>query len=191
MFSALEVADALVHPCELDSTPFTDASIVAAFIARCPKELNPSVNKALFFVKNGGFPDDNTPENTATMSPATLKDGWRVCAVSSPFAVAAPRLDLTAIEELDVGTEESVLEAGKILQDVVRLRQFFGAARYIQNILVERLHESSIKNIPFVEFPETIKPYVIEPRPFSAAQLEIIKRYRAPRHSRFDPAIGP
>jgi hypothetical protein len=125
------------------------------------------------------------------MSPATLKEGWRVCAASSPFAVAAPRLNLTAIEDLAFDREDGVLEAGKILQDVTRLREFFGAARYIQDVLLERLHESSIKKIPFVDFPDTIKPHVLEPRPFSTAQLDIIRRYRAPRFSRFDPAIGP
>jgi hypothetical protein len=193
LFSTLEVADALVNRFVIDADPVTDASFIATFIARCPKEFNPSVNKALFFMKNGGFTEDFSDQGDDTpvkMAPATLKPGWTSCAASSPFVVAARRLKLSEIVELNAD-DEGVLEAAKILQDVTRLREFFGGARYIQEILVERLHESSIKKIPFVDFPDTIKPHVLEPRPFSSTQLDIIKRYRAPRFSRFDPAIGP
>jgi hypothetical protein len=193
-FSTLEVADALVHGRMLDPDADTDATFITAFIIRCPKELNPSVNKALSFMENGGFTEDlndDGDDTPAKMSSATLKEGWRACAVSSPFAYVAPKLNLTAIEELAINEKDGVLEAGRILQDVSRLRQFFGSARYIQNVLLERLHETSIKKIPFVEFPDKIQPHMIESRPFSPAQLEIIKRYRAPRFSRFDPAIGP
>src|SRR5262249_24832121 len=155
------------------------------FIIRCPKELNPSVNKALFFVRSGGLTVDDHEGNDIRLSPATLKDGWRACAASSPFLLTAPEFKLRAIVDLDDG----VLEAGRILQDVPRLRKYFGAVRCIQNILLERLRDSSIRDIPFVDFPDTIKPYVIEPRPFSPAQLEIIKSYKAPSHSRSGPAI--
>jgi hypothetical protein len=162
------------------------------------------VNSSLLsgFTEDFNDPGDDTPVKS---SPATLKMSWTRCAGSSAFAYSAlfrksaipssivdrdELLNLPAILDLTID-EDGVLEAGRILQNIPRLRKFFGTARYIQNILIERLHESSIKKIPFVKFPETIQPYVIQPRPFSLAQLEIIKRYRAPTHSRSDPAIGP
>jgi hypothetical protein len=209
MFPPLEVADALVNRFEIDTDDLIYANFITAFIFRCPKELNPSVNKALFFMKNGGFteelndPGDDIP---ATISPATLKVGWRACAASSPFAYVAllrKRLDaipsdlkgdelltLPEIMDLEIDEEDGVLEAGRILQDVPRLREFFGYARYIQDVLLERLQGTSIKKIPFVEFPDTIQPLVIEPRPFSPAQLEIIKSYHAPGFSRSAPPSG-
>jgi hypothetical protein len=208
MLPTLKVADALVNRFEIDSDAVMDSNFIASFIFRCPKELNPSVNKALYFMKKNGFteelnrPGDDTP---GTMSPATLKEGWSTCAASSPFAYVAllrKRLDvippdvegdelltLPEIMDLEIDEEDGVLEAGRILQDVPRLREFFGYARYIQDVLLDRLHESSIKKIPFVEFPDTIQPLVIEPRPFSPAQLKIIGGYHAPRFSRFGPAI--
>jgi len=209
LFLTLEVADALINRFQIGLDAVIDSSWIAAFIFRCPKELGPSVNKALFFIKNGGLTEEiNDPgdDRPATMSPATLKEGWSACAASSPFAYTAllrknldaipsgvverdELLNLPAILDLEIDEEDGVLGAGRILQDVSRLRKFFGTAHYIQNVLLERLHESSIKKIPFVEFPDTIQPLVIEPRPFSLAQLAIIKSYHAPRFSRFDPAI--
>jgi hypothetical protein len=207
LFQTVEVADALVNRFEINPDAVIDATFITAFIFRCPKELNPSVNKALFYMKNGGVTEDLNDagdDTPAKLSPATLKDRWGSCAASSPFAYAAllrkstdaipsgsverdELLNLPTIIDLEIDEEDGVLEAGRILQDVSRLRRFFGTARYIQNILLERLHESSVQKIPFVEFPETIQPHVIEPRPFSPTQLKIIKSYRAPRFSRFDP----
>jgi hypothetical protein len=168
------------------------------------------VNKALDFVKKGGFTEElNDPgdDRPATLSPATLKEGWRACAASSPFGYAAlsrKRLDaippdvggdelltLPEIVDLEIDQEDGVLEAGRILQNLPRLRTFFESAHYIQDVLLERLQEASKKNIPFVKFPDTIRAHVIEPREFSPAQLEIIKGYHAPGFSRFGPAIGP
>jgi hypothetical protein len=194
VFSTLEVADALVNTFTLTQDASTDATFITAFIFRCPEELNPSVNKALDFMKKGGFTEDlndDGDDTPAKMSPATIKEGWRACAVSSPFACAAPKLNLTTIEELAIDEEDGVLEAGRILKDVSRLRKFFGFARYIQNVLLKRLHETSVKKIAFVEFPDTIEPHMFASRPFSPRQLEIIKSYRAPRISRFDSPIGP
>ena len=71
----------------------------------------------------------------------------------SPFAVVAHRVNMTAIQELEVDTEDSIVEADRILRDTPALRQFFGGARYVQDILIERLRDSSRQKIPFVKFP--------------------------------------
>lgn len=189
-FSTSRVAEALVDRFEISDISFADAGFIAAFIARCPKEYKPSANRALAFVQKGGFADDlEMLADEATLSHQTLKNGWKDCAASSPFSVVAPRLKMTAIEELEVDDKDSVAKAREILQDTTALRQFFGAERYVQDVLIERLHESSLQKIPFVKFPDSIPAHVIEPRPFSPAQLQIIKSYAVPGISKFGPPI--
>jgi hypothetical protein len=73
------------------------------------------------------------------------------------------------------------IEANKLFRDSTRLRQYFGLARYIQEGLLERLDKKSSERFSFVKFPDCIAPNVINHRPFDAGQIEIIKKYRAPK----------
>jgi hypothetical protein len=197
-FQPLDAAEALVDRC-ISGTfwegiegqrALYDASAVAAFIIRCPPagvgdaKKRPSVNKALFFIDEGGFTGDafNEEEDRNepyTVAPATVKKGWGSSAVASPFWLAADRLKVYSIAHLAPDDEGSILKASDLLGDTTRIRQYFGSARYIQEALLKRLDKASRKRFHFVQFPKSIALHPVEPRPFNAAQLEIIKGYKA------------
>jgi hypothetical protein len=170
---------------EMDNE-LADSAAIAAFIVRCPSEMRPSINKALFFIDAGGFTVDlltveEAIERRYTVSPATIRKAWASCAASATFTLAADRLDIEFISKLAPDDETSISEASKILDDLPRARRYFGGARYIQEILLTRLDVNSRKKINFLTFPDCIQVHAIEPRAFNAAQLDIIKRYRAPK----------
>jgi hypothetical protein len=191
-FPLLDAADALVNRCLggtfgegfAEERALYDAAALAAFILRCPLGMSPSVNKALYFIDEGGFTGDafNEEEDKGeryVVSPATIKKGWSGSAIASPFWLAADRLKAWSIGYLAPDDEEALLKTKDLLSDTSRIREYFGSARYLQESLLSRLDKSSRKNFRFVQFPKSIALHPVEPRPFNAAQLEIIKGYKA------------
>jgi hypothetical protein len=194
-FHPLDAADALVNYLIVGTfqevfeqdRALGDAAAVAAFIIRCLLEMRPSVNKALFFIDEGGLTGDafNVGEEDRneryTVSPATIKKGWAWAARASPFWGAADYLKVYSIGELPPDDGASISKASDLLGDIPRIRQYFGTARSIQELLVDRLGERSRDRYHFVHFPSSIILHSYEPRPFRTAQLDFIKRYRAPK----------
>jgi hypothetical protein len=163
------------------------ASSITAFIVRCPLELKPSVNKAVFFIDEGGYSDAydivNYKDDRAKpykASHQTLRRGWISSATSSPFVVAAHRLNMTSIIELAPDYDDSIPQSRRLLGNTTKLRRFFGLARFIQEQLLKRLDKSSRKRFKFCQFPDNISPYEIKPHPFDSRQLGIIGGYEAP-----------
>jgi hypothetical protein len=115
------------------------------------------------------------------VSPATLKTGWSAAAITTPFWLAADRLKLTSIGDLPPDGGMSIRKADELLADPAQMQKYFGTARFIQDLLKQRLHESVGDKFQFVRFPDTIAVSEIASRPFNATQLDIIKRYRAPK----------
>ena len=192
-FRPLDAADALVNRV-LTGTfremfdarrELFDAGAVAAFIIRCPLELKPSINKALFFIDEGGFIGEihsyETGDNVNyAASYATVKKSWGLCAIASPFWLAAEFFSLWSIAELAPDDRASILKARNLLDDTQRIGQYFARARFIQD-LCKRLDKSIRNKIAFVQFPKSVAICEDIPDSFNADQLELIKRYRAPK----------
>jgi hypothetical protein len=163
-----------------------DAAAVAAFIIRCPMEMKPSVNKALFFIDEGGFTgdafnDESDKDQRYTVAPATVKKGWSMAAIATPFWLSADRLKLTSIGDLPPDNEMSIQKAGELLADPAQMQKYFGTARFIQDQLMQRLRDSVRHKLQFVRFSDTIAINEIPSRPFNSTQLDIIRKYRAPK----------
>jgi hypothetical protein len=193
-FKPLRVATALAEPCL--ETRFRDASAefnlplwnvtaVAAFFLQCPEKLKPSVNKALFFISEGGFRDSITIERRGRKLPykvssATLRNSWSRLAVSSPFAFAAVTSSLENIFKLAPDGEQSIAEAKTLLRKSAVLRRYFENARHVQDTLLPRLDKTTRDKYEFVTFPTSISPSAQEFAQLGDDQQAIVKRYKAP-----------
>lgn len=148
VFGPLVAADALAEPCmderfhatEGKALPFLfDVGAIVAFILKCPLEMKPSLNKALFFIDEGGFADaltivEKQHERPYKVSYANLKTSWSLLAISSPFSLAAENLSVQPILNLPPDASLSIPKATKLLQNVIALRHYFGHARYLQDL---------------------------------------------------------
>jgi hypothetical protein len=85
------------------------------------------------------------------------------------------------ITELAPDDEDSITSSRKILEDVDGLRKYFGVARYLQDCLVERLDPATLTRFQYGDFPDCVKACSIELPTMQPAQIEAIRRYRAPR----------
>lgn len=175
-----EVTEALIDPpllgpfresVELQEDELWYASETAFFLVRCPEELHPSINKAQFFSDEGGF------ENKISIS--SMKTYWARFAVATPFMVAQEYKEVQLIG-LPPDDPKAVLKAVKLSQSVDRLRDLFGAAKYIQGIILKRLEPSARRRVRFT-FPDAVKEHPIEIEPLEEDQIEIVRRYRAPK----------
>jgi hypothetical protein len=108
-----------------------------------------------------------------------LKDCWVQHANSAPFIFAEDCWSGCAID-LTPDDERQNTKAIKLLSDVTGLGRYFGAARYVQETLLQRLDVITRKRFPFVQFPAAVKASPIEIVPLSPKQLDIVKSYRAP-----------
>ena len=149
-----------------------DAVQIVRFFLSCPKELRPSLNKAIHFIKLGGY---GLPH-----SPAVLKQCWVQYAVSAPFLFAEDFWSGCAID-LTPDDERHNSQATKLLSDVSGLRRYFGVARYVQETLLQRLDAITRNRFRFAQFPVSIKASPIEIASLSPDQLNIVKSYKAPK----------
>jgi hypothetical protein len=152
-FTSLKVANALAEPClevrfRRASQEFNfslwNVAAIAAFFMKCSLEMHPSLNKAQFFIDEGGFGGSIRIGKGETakpykVSPATLRKSWGALAVSSPFALSAVNQSVEPIFDLPPDGEDSIRKASKLLKNVQKLRDYFGYARYIQDTLLSRL----------------------------------------------------
>jgi hypothetical protein len=145
----------------------TDVYQVVEFFLTCPSELRPSLNKAIHFMKHGGF--------RLRCSPATLKTNWVKYVVSSPFAfVDFPTFDFQP-DDL-----RHVAESIELLDDEEKLIRWFGQAKYVQEQLLDRFDQTTRSRFRFVEFPAGIDYRPIKLGTYTPEQIKIIKSYRAP-----------
>lgn len=160
-----------------------DVTGIIVFFLTCPTELNPSFNKATFFIDACGYadPNDSAEDQKATrVSPSTLKNSWGRLAVSSPFLFAADYLHMQSIYDLAPDELESVPEAMQYLKSATRLRRFFEVAKYAQETMIGKLDKKTTDRFKFVTFPESIKsPKTLAIEPFDERELGIINRYKA------------
>jgi hypothetical protein len=185
--SSLLVDNPIITPFENDfhlikaSGQIDRASRVASFLMQCPKDLRPSLNKALFFIDEGGY--------FGPAAVSTVKKAWNKFAPVSPFASVTyffwldkmtrgedpfPGGDLF---ELPPDGAKSPHKSGNFLFKRDDLRDYFSTARFFQENIVSIAGSSS----GFVTFPEEIKPLAIPIPPLEEHQLDIVRRYRAPK----------
>jgi len=169
------LADVLINPPLKDrfclqaeeSFGVTDIYQVIEFFLSCPIELRPSLNKAIYFMKRGGFRFGS--------SSATLRANWVLYVTSSPFIfVDFPAIDL---QPDDIRVAEGI----KLLGNESKLVRYFGGAKYVQEQLMGRLDPTTRRRFKFVEFPREIDARPVEIQPYSPRQIDIIKSYRAPK----------
>src|SRR5271163_1769330 len=104
-----------------------------------------------------------------------LKDSWRLLPSSAPFSLAAECISMHSILILPPDLDSSIADAGKLLQGIRRIRQYFSHSAFIQDMLIKQLDKRSLQNISFVQLPEDVVPHAIEMLPFDSQQLHIIK----------------
>jgi hypothetical protein len=199
IFTPLAAAEALANPSihepfwlssQISMGSLIDVAVIAAFILKCPLEMAPSVNKALFFISRGGFADAYTIEHRGRTQPykvpqSDLKYSWSSLAIASPFSLAAERLSLSYILDLSPDGEKSIPAAARFLRSLPRVRRYFGHAKFIQEALLKRLDKQSQKHFQ-VRFPDSIEPFITKVNPFKPDQVKLIASYNA--KSRFKKA---
>jgi hypothetical protein len=186
-FDPLDTAEALVQrelECGFweqfeDQLPeYGDVESIAKFIISCPKEYSPSLNKALFFISEGGFAenDDYKP------SIATLKKSWVMYAPQAAFFLAEELcLEAGQITMLPPDDGNSIDIARDFLKEQAKVRSFFGKVRYLQSLLHSRLDKISQNRFSFVTFPDNIKSVTTDLPILADWQVEIVRNYKAPK----------
>ncbi len=150
-----------------------EAAAVAMFLLRCPTGQKPSLNKAFFFLSEGGF--------GYKISVATLKKYWAKFAPISPFVIGAKTLNMTKMFNLPPDGETSFQDATKLLQNDEKLRDYFGFSRYVQEKLLSVIGKQIHKRIDFITFPRSIESLAFELEPLGSEELQLLATYRAPK----------
>jgi hypothetical protein len=150
-----------------------EAAAVAMFLLRCPSGLKPSLNKAFFFLSEGGY-DYKT-------SIATLKKYWSKFAPISPFVIAAKKLNMIKMFNLPPDGETSFQDATELLRNDEKLRDYFGVSRFVQEKILSVIGTQIHKRIDFITFPRSIEPRTFEFEPLRSEQLQLLAKYRAPK----------
>ncbi len=156
---------------------------ILSFFLCCPATLKPSLNKAFFFLDEGGskgWEIDLAPElqGDDPRSIPTLKIAWKERAITAPFAWA---LGPTGMDELPLPDEEdSFKRADRILRKPKRLHKYFGASKFVQDRLLALLDSTSKQRSKFIKLPDKLEPVECESDPLDEEQLKILARYRAP-----------
>jgi hypothetical protein len=191
-FHPLDTAAALVQR-ELDFSFFEqvelqfaqhgDVESIARFITTCPKQYKPSLNKALFFISEGGFADEKEDAGEPYKpSIATLKKSWVKYALQAPFILAEQfALEPAELTMLPPDDANSIFIARDLLKEKAKLSEYFGKARYIQEQLLLRLDKASKNRFSFVRFPVDIQSVPVDLPMLADWQLEIIAKYKAPK----------
>jgi hypothetical protein len=152
-----------------------EVSMLVRFFLICPRELKPSLNKALAFFDGGN--------SHMRASLSTLKKSWGDYALIGAFILAEDWLEFSPIVELAPDDEDSIAGSRKILGDVDGLRKYFGVARYLQDRLEERLDPITLRRFEYGDFPDCIEACSIEIPTMEPSQVEAVQKYKAPRPS--------
>ncbi len=163
-------------------TAFNNVSKIVEFFVRCPEDRHPSLNKAMFFIDEGGFSAAEIEEDDfSASSPATLKKNWSSFAAQSPFLFAAAWLKYDSLVYLAPDDDSSIDDASVYLKNPVTMQKYFGVARRVQELLLTRLYAVSRRRFPFLTFPATIAPVRVKCSPLTPEQLEVLQKYRSPK----------
>jgi hypothetical protein len=168
-----------------NSKDICSASGISNFLVQCPPDLKPSLNKAFFFIDERGYP--------GPASVSTTKKLWAEFAPVVPFASAAYFFELARLQQgidmfprislfrLPPDGDKSVDDATTLMYRTDDLRDYFSVCRFIQEKMLAVIGSQAQSRVPFVIFPKAIKPKPVEIHPLKPDQIDIVKRYRAPK----------
>ena len=156
---------------------------LVSFFLCCPPEGKPSLNKALFFVENGGFkyPDMEANADDAR-SVATLKIAWKDRASTGPFLWSMAITGMEELYETLPDEHKAFKRAEKMLRNSKKLIEFFGTCKFVQERLLSVVDPDSRRRFS-VKFPKRLSPEECDFIPFDDRQLAILGKYRAPTPS--------
>lgn len=162
----------------------TAAMDIVSFFLRCPSEKKPSLNKAFFFIEQGGadYPDERDGAKDAR-STATLKVAWKTYASASPFlwsSAAITKMD--RLFEMLPDEYRAFKHAETMLRDSKMLIKYFGVSKYVQECLLSKIDATSRRRFD-VKFPKGLLSEECALRPFAKQELELLAKYRAPTPS--------
>lgn len=163
---------------EFQLSELSDVSGIAAFLFRCPTELKPSINKAMFFIEAEGYVDEEYPDDKASV--ATLKKSWVKYAIVSPFVFSAIYCEDDLIYSLAPDNPNSIKAAKKYLINNEKLVRFFKLALQVQLKMAGLLDPRTLLWLELTTFPKGIEPATEDVLPFEDHQLVILKKYKAP-----------
>jgi hypothetical protein len=161
-------------------------SRIVEFFVRCPPELKPSLNKAIFFISEDGFSNEYPSKSIVVQrSPSKLKAIWVALAPVLPFTFASDSLemDIYKLAADDVAAFETVLEYFVLKKgaDVIPIVEYFLRAHFFQETLLAKLSPDSRERFSFIPTPKQFSGVTCAVPPFSEEQLMLIRQYRAPK----------
>jgi hypothetical protein len=186
-FTLLDAAHVLVNPALTERfwssynrsmTLLFDVAMIANFFLRCGSETPSSLNKALFFIEEGGFEKDFEIGYHGNIKPyrfsqARVKRSWHFFSSAASFVLAAEMLPLKEVLYLPPDSDLSVIHTGKLLRNGEKLIRYFSLAKSVHDALMQHLDHRSLGRITLVRFPEAIKASKAEVTPFDTDQLAL------------------
>lgn len=128
--------------------------------------IQPTMNRAMRFVEDNGFGDFEE----ATSS-TKVKTVWRDVGKTAPILAAGDCLDMHHSWCFPYSTQT-------IFADPETMRQLLGATKFIQRLCSELMHDDTLKNVSFPNWPDFIAEVPVGFGRFTDAQAEKILRYR-------------
>lgn len=166
----------------LQSSMHSITEIVSFFIF-CPDHVSPSLNKAFYFIEQGGFMDKGQPPEDQRellklrRRKSTLKALWKQRAHTAAFIWAA-NFTLPELLELSPDDADILKTTERILRKPERLRRYFQTVRWCQTRLHDCLEPAVRRKITLHEFPDTLLSSRPNVGKFDAEQLRILSSYR-------------
>jgi hypothetical protein len=156
---------------------------IVSFFLCCPPEKRPSLNKALFFVNQGGFDyPDMKDDMDEARSIATLKIAWKERAHTGPFLWSSAFNEMGELYDMLPDDGKAFKRAEKMLRKPEKILGFFGMSKFIQERLLSTVDPASRRRFN-IKFPKRLLSEECDFTPFDDRQLEILARYRAPTPS--------
>lgn len=154
-----------------------DATNIVWFFLQAPSFANrrqrASLNKAVFFIDDKcGYGSD------WKRSSSFLRQNWVNYGVATPFMLSDQYYGLGAIG-LAPDYDRDVLKAVRLVAEGEQLRTFFGSAKYVQRVLLERLDPESRKRVR-LRLPAQLPEVPITLDPLDEQQLQKLADYKAP-----------
>jgi hypothetical protein len=165
---------------------YVEVASLVAFFMHCPEHLNPSLNKAYFFVEEGG----DCPEGDITeaemrewkTSRTSLKVAWKEQAQAGPLLfVACLHDDGHQISDYAPDDPDYFDEIAELVQSKDRLSDYLGKALWCQQKLLRLLDTNAAAQIDFPEFTSSVKPVDPKLMIYDASQIKLVESYRAPQ----------
>lgn len=163
-----------------DCDSLFDVGLIVDFFVSCDSTLQPSLNKALYFIDSGGFTDGPFHSKApleGKVSSTTLKTAWQIygnvaCFGLASYSAGIPILDLRPDDTASIKKASRLLNSNKLLW-------FFGIAKAAQNILLERLDRRTARRLAPIAFPNQVPDLQINFGPLDKAQTELVRAYKA------------